>query len=47
MDRVGRRDSTLTLSRAGGSRPIAESIDAADHRQAAKGVIDFLKGNGL
>jgi acetate kinase len=45
VDRVGRPDSRLTGSRADGSDRDTRSIQAADHRQAAEGLIDWLRKN--
>lgn len=41
IDRIGRPDATLTI--AGEDKPQCKTVDASDHRHAAKHVMDWVK----
>jgi acetate kinase len=46
MERIGLPDAVLTVDAAAGNPPMRRKIDAADHRSAAKFLMDWLEDQG-
>jgi acetate kinase len=47
MERIGFADASLTTDAAGAQAPVQRKVDAADHRSAAKTLMDWLENQPL